>query len=38
VLEQYGFDISGETKLVGIVIAIALVLRLMGWAAMRWKR
>jgi hypothetical protein len=38
VLEQYGFDINGEAKSVGIVIAIALVLRLMGWAAMQWKR
>jgi len=38
VLEQYGFDINGEAKSVGIVIAIVLVLRLMGWAAMQWKR
>jgi ABC-type multidrug transport system ATPase subunit len=38
VLEQYGFDINGEAKSVGIVLAIVLVLRLMGWAAMRWRK
>ena len=37
VLEQYGFDITGEAKSVGIVLAIVLVLRLMGWAAMQWR-
>jgi ABC-type multidrug transport system ATPase subunit len=38
VLEQYGFDTNGEVKSVGIVLAIVLVLRLMGWTAMQWRR
>jgi hypothetical protein len=38
VLEQYRFNINREAKSVSIVIAIVLVLRLMGWAAMHWKR
>jgi ABC-type multidrug transport system ATPase subunit len=38
VLEQYGFELDGEAKSIGIVLAIVLVLRLMGWAAMQWRR
>lgn len=38
ILEQYGFDTSHEGRSVGIVIAIVVVLRLMGWAAMQWRR
>jgi hypothetical protein len=37
VLGMYGFDTNGVAKDVGIVIAIALVLRLMGWAALKWR-
>jgi hypothetical protein len=38
VLEQYGFGINGEAEWVGIVLLIALVMRLMGWAALQWRR
>jgi ABC-type multidrug transport system ATPase subunit len=38
VLENYGFHTGGVGKSVGIVIAIVSVLRLMGWAAMQWRK
>lgn len=38
VVEQYGFDMGGKAKNVGIVFAIVLVLRLMGWAALQWRK
>ena len=38
ILEQYGFDTAHEGRSVGIVIAIVVVLRLMGWAALQWRR
>jgi ABC-type multidrug transport system ATPase subunit len=38
VLENYGFNTSGVGRSVGIVIAIIFVLRLMGWAAMQWRK
>ncbi len=38
VLESFGLDTKGEVKGVGIVLAIVLVLRLMGWVAMFSKR
>jgi ABC-type multidrug transport system ATPase subunit len=38
VLENYGFNTKGEARSVGIMLAIVLVLRLMGWVAMQWRR
>jgi ABC-type multidrug transport system ATPase subunit len=38
VLENYGFDINGELRSVGIALAIILVLRLLGWAVLHWRR
>jgi hypothetical protein len=38
VLENYGFNTAVEGRSVGIVFAILLVLRLMGWMAMQWRR
>ena len=38
VLENYGFDTKGEARSIGIVLAIVLVLRFMGWVAMQWRR
>lgn len=38
VLENYGFNTSGEGKNVGIVLAIVLVLRLLGWAVLKWRK
>lgn len=38
VLENYGFHTGGVGQSVGIVIAIVSVLRLMGWAAMQWRK
>ena len=38
VLNNYGFNTKGEARSVGIVLAIVLVLRLMGWVTMQWRR
>jgi ABC-type multidrug transport system ATPase subunit len=38
VLENYGFNTNGEARRIGIVLAIVLVLRLLGWMAMQWRR
>ncbi|KAI9765233.1 MAG: hypothetical protein M1840_007725 [Geoglossum simile] len=38
VLEMYGFDASPQAKRVGITLGIIAVMRLMGWAAMQWRK
>ena len=38
VLQMYGFDIDSLAKRVGITIGIIAVMRLMGWAALQWRR
>ncbi len=38
VLRMYGFGLGGQGKRVGITIAIIVVMRLMGWAAMKWRK
>ncbi len=38
VLDSYGFSIEPLGKPVGITIAIIVVLRLMGWAALFWNK
>jgi len=38
VLEMYGFDIDSLAKRVGITIGIIAVMRLMGWAALQWRK
>ncbi|KAG0647584.1 White-brown complex [Hyphodiscus hymeniophilus] len=38
VLENFGFDTHGEARRVSIVLAIILVLRLLGWMAVKWRR
>jgi hypothetical protein len=37
VLNNYGFDRNGVGEAVGIVIATVFVLRLLGWAALKWR-
>jgi ABC-type multidrug transport system ATPase subunit len=38
VLKQYGYKLGETPKHVGITLAIILVMRLMGWAAMQWRK
>jgi ABC-type multidrug transport system ATPase subunit len=40
VLQSYGFDVTAdpEAKRVGITIGIIAVMRLMGWAALKWGK
>jgi hypothetical protein len=38
VLKQYEFETGGDAKNVGFIFAIVLVLRLMDWAALQWRR
>jgi ABC-type multidrug transport system ATPase subunit len=37
-MEQYGFEVGPQARWVGIMIAIIVVMRLMGWAAMEWRK
>ena len=38
VLNQYGYKLGGTSKNVGITLGIIFGMRLMGWAAMQWRR
>lgn len=38
VLKQYGYKLGETPKHVGITLAIIFVMRLMGWAAMQWRK
>lgn len=38
ILQQYGYATGKESKWVGIVLAIILVLRLLGWCAMHFRK
>jgi ABC-type multidrug transport system ATPase subunit len=38
VLQMYGFDLDSLGKRVGITLAIVFVMRLMGWAALHWRK
>ncbi len=38
VLNMYGFEADGHAKRVGITLGIIAVMRLMGWAAMQWRK
>ena len=37
VLRMYGFGLGGQGKRVGITIGIIVAMRLMGWAAIKWR-
>jgi ABC-type multidrug transport system ATPase subunit len=38
VLRMYGFGLGGQGKRVGITIGIIVAMRLMGWAAIKWRK
>jgi hypothetical protein len=38
VLNQYGYKLGGTSKNVGITLGIIFGMRLMGWAAMQWRK
>lgn len=38
VLKQYGFETGGDAKHVGFILVIIFVLRMMGWAALQWRK
>ncbi|KAH8650051.1 P-loop containing nucleoside triphosphate hydrolase protein [Xylariales sp. PMI_506] len=38
VLEMYGFSLDSLGKRVGITLSIIVVMRLMGWAALQWRK
>jgi hypothetical protein len=38
VVKQYGYQLGGTSKNVGITLGIIFGMRLMGWAAMQWRK
>jgi len=38
VLNQYGYKLGETSKNVGITLGIIFGMRLMGWAAMQWRK